>query len=162
VGLKGRWAYFVAAMPGATLPEEVELRPWSANPDLQDVPLPTDDWPYLYLRGRIIPAAYWQTLLVVGLLAFFILRRYFPEALKPDWHFWLLGAAFLLIEFTSITKLALLFGTTWLVNALAISGVLVMILAANLIVLMTKRVNIRLCYALLSQITFCIFLPSAC
>jgi len=151
---------FVAAMPGATLPEGIELIPWSANPDLQNIPLPTDDWPYLYLRGRIIPAAYWQTLLVVGLLAFLILRRSFPEAFKPDWHLWLLGAAFLLIEFTSITKLALLFGTTWLVNALAISGVLVMILVANLIVLKTKRVNIRLCYGLLfATIVLVYFFP---
>jgi hypothetical protein len=42
--------------------------------------------------------------------------------------------------------LALLFGTTWLVNALAISGILIMILFANLLVLKTKRINIRLSY----------------
>jgi hypothetical protein len=61
----------------------------------------------------------------------------------------LLGAAFLLIEFTSVTRLALLFGTTWLVNALAISGVLIMVLCANLIVLLCPRLNLRLIYLLL-------------
>jgi len=74
--------------------------------------------------------------------------RLFPQSLRPDWHFWFLGVAFLLIEFKSITELALLFGTTWLVNALAISGVLSMALLANLV---TLRFQVRLSwsYALL-------------
>jgi hypothetical protein len=73
----------------------------------------------------------------------------FPDAIRTDWHFWLLGAAFLLIELKSITELALIFGTTWLVNALAISGVLIMVLAANPLVLRKVRVNLRWTYALL-------------
>jgi hypothetical protein len=113
------------------------------------VPLAFDDWPYLYIRERIIPNAYWQMLLLVGIACFFLVRRSFPEALNPDWHFWLLGAAFLLIEFKSITELALLFGTTWLVNALAISGVLLMALCANLLVLRVSRINLGFSYVLL-------------
>ncbi len=42
----------------------------------------------------------------------------------------LLGAAFLLMETRSVTSFALLFGTTWLVNALVFAGVLVAVLAA--------------------------------
>jgi len=61
----------------------------------------------------------------------------------------LLGAAFLLIEFKSITELALLFGTTWLVNALAISGVLLMALLANLLTLQVPRIRLGLVYSLL-------------
>lgn len=75
-----------------------------------------------------------------------MMARSFPEALKPNWHFWLLGAAFLLIEFKSITELALLFGTTWFVNSLAISGVLIMVLFANLIVWKIKLMNLRWIY----------------
>jgi hypothetical protein len=60
-----------------------------------------------------------------------------------------LGAAFLLIEFKSITELALLFGTTWFVNVLAISGVLFMALGANLIILRSRRVNLQAMYILL-------------
>jgi spermidine synthase len=122
---------------------------WEPNPEFTNLPLATDNWPYIYLRSLRIPAGYWQTLLVIGLLCFGLLARSFPETLKPNWHFWLLGAAFLLIEFKSITELALLFGTTWFVNSLAITGVLVMALLANLYVLKTKKINLRWAYSLL-------------
>ncbi|MBN1890920.1 MAG: hypothetical protein JW850_23190 [Thermoflexales bacterium] len=128
---------------------QFQLRVWQADPAFDTLPLGTDDWPYLYMRTRQVPAAYWQILLVIGLVCLAWLSRSFPEALRPNWHFWLLGAAFLLIEFKSITELALLFGTTWLVNALAISGVLLMALAANLVVLRSQWVNLRLAYGLL-------------
>ncbi|MEW5868734.1 MAG: hypothetical protein AB1894_05610 [Chloroflexota bacterium] len=140
---------FIAGDPAAEQVAALELQTWQPDAQITNLPLPTDDWPYLYMRARQVPSAYWQALLVIGLVAFFILSRSFPAALRPNWHFWLLGAAFLLVEFTSITKLALLFGTTWLVNALAISGVLLMVLAANLLVLRGVRVRLRLTYALL-------------
>ena len=41
-----------------------------------------------------------------------------------------MGAAFLLLETKNIATFALLFGTTWLVNALVFAGVLVIVLAA--------------------------------
>lgn len=140
---------FVAGRELTAPMSQAGLSRWQADVSAAGVPLATDDWPYLYLRTRSIPAAYWQSLLLVSLAGLILIRRSFPEALKPDWHFWLLGAAFLLIEFKSITELALLFGTTWLVNALAISGVLVMILLANLFVLRRPKVNLRIAYALL-------------
>jgi len=122
---------------------------WEPNPAYADIPIPTDDWPYLYLRDRQIPSGYWWALLLIGLVSLFIIARSFPEALHPDAHFWLLGAAFLLVEFKSITELALLFGTTWFVNSLAISGILVMALCANLLVLKTPRLNLGWAYGLL-------------
>src|ERR1039457_3631869 len=48
-----------------------------------------------------------------------------------DWHFFALGAAFLLLEVQTVSRATLLFGMTWIVNAIVISAVLVMILAAN-------------------------------
>ncbi len=140
---------FVAGSVAPDKLAEARLEPWQPDPAEDQIPLSTDDWPYLYLRARRIPAAYWQALLLIGVVCLILIARSFPEALRPNWHFWLLGAAFLLIEFKSITELALLFGTTWLVNALAISGVLLMALGANVIVLWRKRVNLRLMYALL-------------
>ena len=41
-----------------------------------------------------------------------------------------MGAAFLLLETKNVATFALLFGTTWLVNALVFAGVLVTVLAA--------------------------------
>jgi SAM-dependent methyltransferase len=125
------------------------LSAWNPDPFYDNLPLSTDDWPYLYLKNRTIPSAYWQSLLLVSIAGLALIIRSFPEALKPNWHFWLLGAAFLLIEFKSITELALLFGTTWLVNALAISGVLIMILFANLFVLWRKQLNLWVTYIFL-------------
>ncbi len=122
---------------------------WEPDPAYEDLPLTTDDWPYIYTRERTIPDAYWQVLLLIGIACFALMRRSFPQALRPEWHFWLLGAAFLLIEFKSITEFALLFGTTWLVNALAISGVLVMALLANLLVLQVPNIKLGLIYVLL-------------
>ena len=140
---------FVAGQLSQGQLDGTDLGLWYPDPRFDDLAIPTDDWPYLYMQGRFVPKAYWQTLLLIGLVTLIFMARSFPEAIHPDWHFWFLGAAFLLIEFTSVTRLALLFGTTWLVNALAISGVLVMILCANLIVLRSLRINLRLIYPLL-------------
>jgi hypothetical protein len=49
-------------------------------------------------------------------------------------HLFFLGAAFLLMEVYAINRLALLFGTTWLVSAVSIAAILVEIVAANLVV----------------------------
>ena len=125
------------------------LVPWHSESSPEGPPVPTDDWPYLYLRSKRIPAVYWQALALIGVACLAIMARSFPDMLRPDWHFWFLGAAFLLIEFKSITELALLFGTTWLVNAIAISGVLLMILFANLVVLRTRKISLPIAFGLL-------------
>jgi hypothetical protein len=130
---------------------------WAPSAEFDDLPIPTDNWPYLYLREQKIPAVYGQALLVIGIVCLALIARSFPETLRPDWSFWFLGAAFLLVEFKSITELALLFGSTWLVNALAISGVLIMVLFANLVVLKQERLNLRLVYALLFTSLFLLF-----
>ncbi len=140
---------FVAGPVPSDQLAEVQLAVWHPDSGVEDLPLTTDDWPYLYLRVRGVPAAYWQALLLIGVVCLALIARSFPNALRPNWHFWLLGAGFLLVEFKSITELALLFGTTWLVNALAISGVLLMAMGANLVVLRWPRLNLRLIYALL-------------
>jgi spermidine synthase len=92
----------------------------------------TDDHPFVYLYGRSIPAYYLLTLLgvlVISLLAVRLaggpVRR-----MRPYTDLFFLGAAFLLLETRSITGFALLFGTTWIVNALVFAGVLLVVLAA--------------------------------
>jgi len=96
--------------------------------------LPTDDWPFLYLPARAIPSAY---LLVVLLLAGASVLLIRSQGLSParfssdDAHLFFLGAAFLLMEVYAINRLALLFGTTWTVSAIAIVVVLTLIVAAN-------------------------------
>lgn len=113
------------------------------------VPLATDDWPYLYLERRGIPLPYWVVLLVVLAIAWVSMRKAFSAARRLDWHFFFLGGAFLLIEFKSITQLALLFGSTWIVNAVAVSAVLLMVLLANLMVSRARRLDVTVLYVLL-------------
>lgn len=50
--------------------------------------------------------------------------------MRPYADLFLLGVAFLLLETKSVTGFALLFGTTWVVNAIVFAGVLVAVLAA--------------------------------
>jgi hypothetical protein len=111
------------------------------------VPLTTDDWPYLYLERRGIPTPYWVVLALVGVASWISTRKAFPTTRRLDWRFFFLGGAFLLIEFKSITELALLFGSTWLVNAIAVSAVLVMVLLANLMVARLRRIPLTALYA---------------
>ena len=50
-----------------------------------------------------------------------------------DSHFLFLGLGFLLLETKSISDCSLYFGTTWFVTLVVVTGVLLMVLAANLV-----------------------------
>ena len=112
------------------------------EPDAASPPPPpsTDDWPFLFAQKRSVPVP--MLLLAVPLLALcfvvvgLMLRpeREAGRGWAPDRHFFFLGAAFLLVEVHNVSKLALVFGTTWTVNAWVISGVLLAVLLANIVV----------------------------
>ncbi len=61
----------------------------------------------------------------------------------------LLGAGFMLLETKAVVHMALIFGSTWIVNTVVISVVLVMILAANLWVLKRKPESVTPFYLVL-------------
>ena len=92
----------------------------------------TDDHPFVYLYGRTIPAYYGLTLLGILLLSLLAVRAAGGPVrhMRPYLDLGFLGAAFLLLETRAITGFALLFGTTWIVNALVFAGVLLVVLAA--------------------------------
>ena len=114
---------------GAVLPANA---PWLT----QQVTLPHDDWPYLYLSARVVPAHYLAaltgviviSLLMLGIGASDVLRRGF------DAPMFFMGAGFLLVETKSVTEMSLLFGSTWTVNLLVFTSILIMVLCANLLV----------------------------
>jgi hypothetical protein len=92
----------------------------------------TDNYPFLYLRTPSIPDLYLVTLGLI-LVASLLLVRGASGPFKPmrgylDLFF--MGVAFLLLETKSVVQFALLFGTTWFVNALVFAGVLLSVLAA--------------------------------
>jgi hypothetical protein len=113
--------------------------------------LTTDDWPYIYLEAPTVPPLFF--VLAAMVLGLFFLGRHMTEAPKrlwaedgTSWHFFFLGAAFLLLEVQNISKATIALGSTWWVNGIIISGVLVMILIANLIAARYRRIKLTPVY----------------
>jgi SAM-dependent methyltransferase len=101
----------------------------------------TDDWPFLYLRDRHVPRHYLNALAVVLIISIVaVAATVRGEGGRFSWHFFLLGAGFMLLETKSIIQFALLWGSTWIVASLSIASVLVMALVANLVV---AKIEIR-------------------
>ncbi|MFG1695372.1 spermidine synthase [Nonomuraea sp. NPDC049309] len=91
-----------------------------------------DDRPFLYLKDATIPPLYLITLgliLAVSLLAVRAVAGPYRR-MRPYADLFLLGVGFMLLETKSVTGFALLFGTTWVVNAIVFAGVLVAVLCA--------------------------------
>src|SRR5262249_11770965 len=85
-----------------------------------------------YLQQRTIPQRYLVTLFLVllgSLVAVWVAGGSFPP-MRAYLDLFLMGAAFLLLETKAVVQFALLFGTTWFVNALVFAGVLAIVLAA--------------------------------
>jgi SAM-dependent methyltransferase len=120
-----------------------------------------DDWPYLYLMRRFIPSDYLVTIavLLAVTLAFLFFSSEKKEA-KVDYHFFLLGAGFLLLETKSITTISLYFGTTWLVSMIVILGVLIMVFLANLVAFRVKRFSLLLYLPLIASLGFLYLFPT--
>jgi hypothetical protein len=93
----------------------------------------TDDWPYLYVERARIPKLHLVVSLTIIVAVSLAQRRLITPQRPMDWHFFALGAAFLLLEVQTVSRATLLFGMTWVVNAIVISAVLVMILASNFV-----------------------------
>jgi len=98
--------------------------------------LPTDDWPFLYLREPTIPALNLRWMLLVVILSLALLSLFAPlRSSRPNGQMFFLGAGFMLLETKGVVQMALLFGSTWIVNSIIFFAILVMILLCNLFVL---------------------------
>ena len=108
----------------------------------------TDDWPFIYLRRRTIAPLYVKLFAVVlGLvaLAFVLLRRLHPvTGLHANYLF--LGLGFTLMESSAIVRLASVFGSTWVVNAVVFSAVLLTVFLGNLCVLRQRAPSLRVAW----------------
>ena len=122
-------------------PGTAQAKFWSPSSD--DVPAPaTDNHPFPYLHTNVLPPIYVWTLLLV-LIVSLVAVRVTAGPLKqmlPYADLFFMGVAFLLLETKSVVQFALLFGTTWLVNALVFAGVLTSVLIA---ILISKRVTFK-------------------
>jgi len=92
----------------------------------------TDDHPFPYLLTNTIPSSYlWMLGLILAASLLFV--RLAGGSLRKMGRYTdlaFMGAAFLLLETKNIVQFALLFGSTWLVNALVTVAILVAVYLA--------------------------------
>jgi spermidine synthase len=127
----------------------------------RDVPITTDDWPYLYQQGRWLPRAYISLGVLVMIIAVFMYLQ-IPEArtAPPSLFYFSMGAGFLLLEAQVVSRLALYFGTTWQVNGVVISAMLIALLFSNIAVEWGITLpKLLLLLALLAGLAITYFIP---
>jgi Spermine/spermidine synthase domain len=92
----------------------------------------TDDRPFPYLTQRTIPSFYRWMLGAILLVSLLLVRVTAGplRSMRPYLDLACMGAAFLLLETKNVVQFALLFGTTWVVNAAVFAGILASVLAA--------------------------------
>ncbi len=102
--------------------------------------MPTDDWPYLYLKSRGVSRFYMSVLIALALLSTAAVIVASPEIRsRPagighvDGVMFLFGFAFLLLETRAVTEMNLLWGATWLTSAVVFGSILATLLAATIV-----------------------------
>jgi len=132
------------ALSDPSLAEYVQTHPTGPT---EKATLTTDDWPYFYQREPGLPLT---VILISGVLVFLcwvFLRGAKVNAGTVHWHFFFLGAGFLLLEAQIVSKMALLFGTTWIVNSIVIAGLLLLIVISNILVDYVPSIPFSAAYA---------------
>ncbi len=101
----------------------------------------TDDWPFLYVRGRGIGSDYLLALGAMTVISVVFIKAFIWAGMGPaketswaSWCFFLQGAGFMLLETNTIVRMALILGSTWIVTSVAVILVLLAALVSNVIV----------------------------
>jgi len=111
----------------------------------------TDNHPFVYLREANIPSLYLVSIALILLASALAVRAISGpfRAMRSSLDLFFMGAAFLLLETKSVVQFALLFGTTWFVNALVFAGILLSVLLAIEVAKRTEP-NPRFLYGVLA------------
>jgi hypothetical protein len=129
------WAISRLAAPG--LEQGVYGRD---SAEVSSPPLATDDWPYLNLPGKSIGRNYFFGLGSMILISLLFIRVFVWQGTGPaktdssTLCFFLQGVGFMVIETNTITRMALVFGSTWVVTSLAVMLVLLAALVSNFVI----------------------------
>lgn len=122
----------------------------------EHVKMPTDNWPFFYMKQPSIPTVYFWPMLFVALLVLLLLwahkrctRHEKQESTFIKAAFLMMGMAFLLLETKGVIQFSLLFGNTWLNNSLVFFAVLILILIANWIAYWLPSKLVGVAYLLL-------------
>ncbi|WP_237164898.1 spermidine synthase [Paraurantiacibacter namhicola] len=105
---------------------------WEPVSAPEDMVPANDNAPFVYFKGDNFPPMYIITLSLILAASFITVRTLGGpmKEMRPYADLFFMGAAFLLLQAKNIATFALLFGTTWFVNALVFGGVLLCVLAA--------------------------------
>jgi len=141
--------------PGLTYVVGPGVPQYIVQPTPLDLPrseMATDNWPFFYLKGRSFPKEYLIAVMVMFILSGVCVFGCSAGKIRSvNLHFFFLGSAFLLIETLSITRFALLFGSTWMINSIVFSSILLVVLVANLLMIRVENVNLNVLYVCLAS-----------
>jgi len=140
----GSQAHIDRALADPTLANYVQTH---QVPPAEKASLTTDDWPYFYQHEPGLPGSVIILSVILILLCWLFMRQTGAVVSTLRWHFFFLGAGFLLLEAQIISKMALLFGTTWMVNSIVIAGLLALMVASNFIVQWRPKIPVAVGYA---------------
>jgi spermidine synthase len=113
---------------------------------MESAHLTTDDWPYFYQHEPGLPLITVIMSVLLVALTRLLIRNTGAAGQAINWHFFFLGAGFLLLEAQIVSRMAMLFGTTWLVNSIVIAAILVLIVAVNFLVDSWPAIPVRFAY----------------
>lgn len=124
----------------------------------------TDDHPFFYMEFADISSMYMLCLIFILFTSIFAIR-YSGGSLSAITHYFdlfLLGCAFLLLETKSTIQFALLFGTTWQVNAFVFIGILTSVYLSILLAGRKRMLPISILFlALLASLLICWLVPAS-
>ncbi len=150
-------------MPAAERKDWLQIAPTMIVHETGSPRFATDDWPFLYLRDKLIPDLSTRSMILLGTLGVAMVYLFLPKGqgrMRIDGRMFFLGAAFMLLETKAVVQLALLFGSTWIVNSLVFFTALILILLANLYVLKAPPTRLTWQYTgLLGLLTVAIAIP---
>lgn len=103
------------------------------------IEVPSDDWPYLYLEKRGVGEFYLQVISTVFVSSLLIISL-FGGISGNGFNFWrnmdvpmfLFGAAFLVLNTKAVTEIGLVWGNTWMTNAVTFASILFVLLLSTL------------------------------
>ncbi len=124
-----------------------QTRVINVNPKIESV---IDDWPFLFLPQKEIPNTYIWPILIILIATTIPLIGKLKNNAQPvlNWLMFGLGAGFMLLEVRSMASLSLIFGSTWIINSVVISAVLIFVLCANWLVSKLNLSHVRYLAAL--------------
>ena len=155
--------------PDTMLPAEraawQRISPTSLPSESDGIRGASDDWPFLYLRDRLIPNLSLRLMIELGLIGAVTAWLFLPKEARGlsrfDWRMFFVGAGFMLLESHAVAELAPICGSTWFTDALALSVALILVLLANLFVLRFPRAMLSWHYlALLVLLLAAIAIPT--